>query len=65
MLPVRRPIGMESLRHIDFHVSVSRPMQPTTCRAPLALSLVLARSGSMGGQKSTRHVARRYQFLID
>jgi Ca-activated chloride channel family protein len=44
-------IGMGSLRHVDFLIRVSGPMQPTTSRAPLALGLVLDRSGSMGGPK--------------
>jgi Ca-activated chloride channel family protein len=41
---------MGSLRHIDFHVRVAKRCQPAA-RPPLAIGLVLDRSGSMSGQK--------------
>lgn len=48
--PERRLIGVGSLRHIDFQVRVARP-EPAATRPPLAISLVLDRSGSMSGAK--------------
>ena len=51
MLPERRLIGAGSLRHIAFRVSVAQTSRAGGPRAPLAIGLVLDRSGSMSGQK--------------
>src|SRR5215475_5819812 len=51
MLPERRLIGAGSLRHIDFHVRVAEARHQQARRAPVAIGLVLDRSGSMSGHK--------------
>lgn len=52
MRPERRLIGSGSHRHVEFVVSVgSVPDAARTTRSPLAISLVLDRSGSMHGEK--------------
>jgi hypothetical protein len=52
MRPERRLIGPGSHRHIDFRVHVTpSPNREQTERPPVAVGLVLDRSGSMHGEK--------------
>jgi Ca-activated chloride channel family protein len=51
VLAERRLIGAGSLRHMAFKIAVSRVARPASTRAPLAIGLVVDRSGSMNGRK--------------